>query len=80
MELKEIKKKLHSNIDLIEDEAELQLLAEAAEAYASKQSDLLDFLDEEQLQRLNESIKQANAGNLVNHEDVMKLSKQWLTK
>jgi hypothetical protein len=76
----DLKKKLHSYIDMIEDETQLQMLNEAAEAYATKQPDILDLLTPEQLKRLEESIKQADEGKLIPNEDVMKLSKQWLSK
>jgi len=76
----ELKKQLHHYIDMIDDETQLEMLNEAAEIYVTKQADILDSLTPEQLQRLKESIKQADEGNLTPHEEVMKLSKQWLTK
>ena len=80
MAVDEIKRKLHSYIDAIEDETQLQLLNEAAEAYATRQPDIMDLLTPEQLSRLEKSVKQANEGKLTSHEEVMKLAKQWLTK
>ncbi len=80
MALEELKKQLHSYVDIIEDETQLQMLNEAAESYVTKQSDALDLLTPEQLKRLKESIRQADEGRLTSHEEVMKLSKQWLTK
>ncbi|MDB5193689.1 MAG: hypothetical protein JWQ96_3252 [Segetibacter sp.] len=80
MDLQEIKMKLHSNIDLIEDETKLEMLNEAAEAYATNQADILDLLTAEQRDRLDQSISQADEGKLTSNEEVMKLSQQWLTK
>ena len=41
----EIKKQLHTYIDMIEDEGQLEMLNEAAEIYtARKQPDIVDFL------------------------------------
>lgn len=76
----ELRKKLHGYIDKIEDETQLQMLNEAAEVYATKQTDILDLLTPEQLKRLEESIKQADEGKIITHEEAMKISLQWLTK
>lgn len=76
----EIKKQLHQLIDMIEDESQLQMLNDAAEVYATKQPDIIDLLTSEQLNRLQESIKEADEGKLTPHEEVKKISSQWLTK
>jgi predicted transcriptional regulator len=77
----EIKKQLHAYIDMIEDESQLEMLHDAAETYLTKnQPDVLDSLTPEQLARLQQSIKDADEGKLTSHEDVLKISKQWLTK
>ena len=76
----EIKKQLHAYIEMIEDESQLQMLTEAAEAYATGQPDIIYLLTPEQLKRLKESIRQADEGQLIPHEDVIKIAKQWLTK
>ena len=75
-----LKKQLHSYIDMIDDETQLQILHETAENYVTKQADILDFLTQDQLEQLEESLKQADENKLIPHEEVMKLSKQWLTK
>jgi predicted transcriptional regulator len=81
MNTDEVKKKLHGYIDMIEDETQLQLLNEAAEAYVtSNQPDIIDLLSPDQLKRLQEAVDQADNGKLTSHEEVMKLSHQWLTK
>ncbi len=76
----DLKKQLHSYIDMIDNETQLEMLNEAAETYATQKFDLLDALSPEQLKHLEESIKQADENKLTPHEDVMKRSKQWLTK
>ncbi len=76
----ELKKKLHGYIDKIDDETQLEMLNEAAQAYATKQTDILDLLTPDQLKRLEESLKQADEGEIITHEEVMKISLQWLTK
>ena len=77
----EIKKQLHAYIDMIEDESQLEMLNEAAEAYATKnQPDILDVLTNEQLERLKQSIQQINEGKVISHEEVIKISRQWVMK
>lgn len=75
-----LKKQLHSYIDMIDDETQLQILHETAENYVTKPADILDLLTQDQLGQLEESLKQAEEKKLISHEEVMKLSKQWLTK
>ena len=81
MDNPEIKKQLHNYIDMIEDESQLQMLNDAAEVYATKkQTDILDILTSDQLERLEQAIKQVDEGRVVPHEDVIKISRRWLTK
>ena len=81
MDNSDIKKQLHNYIDMIEDESQLQMLNEAAEVYATKnKTDILDLLTSEQLRRLERAIQQVKEGKVIPHEEVLKLSKQWLTK
>ena len=74
-----LKKKLHEQIDALDDGLALQLLHEAAVEY-SKAEDTCDDLTPEQIERLNESLRQLDNGQLKSHEEVMKLSKAWLRK
>lgn len=74
----EIKKQLHSYIEMIEDETKLEILNEAAEAYAVRQPDILDLLTPVQLERLKESQKQIKEGKGIPHEEVMKTARQWV--
>jgi len=80
MHTSDIKKQLHAYIDMIEDEDQLEILNEAAHAYATQQPDILDLLTPEQLEGLKEAIKQADNGETVPHEQVMKLAKEWMEK
>lgn len=57
------------------------MLSEAAEVYASKQKeDILDLLTPERYARFEQSLKEADEGKFIPHEEVIKISKQWLTK
>ena len=81
MDNPEIKKQLHNYIDMIEDESQLQMLNDAAEVYVTKkQTDILDLLTSDQLKRLEQAIKQADEGKVIPHEEVINISRQWLTK
>lgn len=80
MSISDLKKKLHNYIEQIEDKTQLQLLNEAAQAYATQQPDIIDLLTPEQLKHLEASIKQADEGKVIPHDEVIKLSKQWLSK
>jgi hypothetical protein len=76
-----IKKQLHTCVDMIGDESQLEMLHDAAEKYATKkQPDILDMLTNEQLERLNQSIQQIKEGKVISHEKVIKISRQWLMK
>ncbi|HTE09611.1 MAG TPA: hypothetical protein VK645_01555 [Chitinophagaceae bacterium] len=74
-----LKKKLHEQIDALDDELALQMLHEAAVEY-SKAEDTRDDLTPEQLERLKKSLEQAEKGNTVSHEEAKKRIKEWLTR
>lgn len=79
MDNSEIKKQLHHYIDMIEDETQLQMLSDAAEEYATKdERDILDLLTPVQLERMEQSIQQIKEGKVIPHEEVIKISQQWL--
>ena len=50
------------------------MLNEAAEAYATKQPDILDLLTPEQLERLEQPRKSIAEGKGTPHEEVMKMA------
>ncbi len=74
----EIKKKLHNNINQIEDETALHLLNEAAEAYATKQPDILDLLTTEQLEELRTAQQQIKEGRGISNEKIVQMSREWI--
>jgi predicted transcriptional regulator len=81
MDKKKLKEELHQYIDNLEDETALQMLHEAAVAYEKAgEKDILDELSPEQLKRLEESIKQANEGKTISHEEAMKQIAAWRSK
>jgi predicted transcriptional regulator len=78
MNKKELKEKLHRQIDELEDEAGLNMLYKAAAEYGKVDVDILDELTPAQLERLEESLRQADEGKTIPHEEVMKLCRAWL--
>lgn len=81
MQVNELKEELHKEIDALDDATALQLLHEAASAFAEvKRSDILDLLTQEQMERLQQSIEQANSGNTIPHAEVLQRIKQWRSK
>jgi len=79
MDKESLKKKLHEQIDALDDELALHMLHEAAAEYG-KAVDVSEDLTPEQMERLNKSLKQLDNGEWKSHEEVMKLSKTWLKK
>lgn len=78
-EIKQLRTKLYSQIEQIQDETTLQLLQEAVTAYSS-QNDNVEELSLEQQKRLQESIQQADAGQTFANEEVKQKTKEWLSK
>jgi hypothetical protein len=79
MDKETLKKKLHEQIDALDDELSLQILHEAAVDYG-KLEDFHNELNPEQVKRLRDSIQQLDNGQWKSHEEVMKLSRTWLRK
>lgn len=81
MNSNDVRKQLHELIDKIEDDEQLSMLHEAAVMYSSVEVDDIEpTLSEEQLKKIASSIEQANAGNVIAHDTVMQMAKQWRTK
>lgn len=79
-ELEKLKADLYFQIEQLQDEAALHMLQEAATAYASPENDILDHLSDSQIERLNESIQQADNNQVVSNEEVKQQTKGWLSK
>lgn len=77
METNTIKQQLHTSIDLINDESQLNILNEVAQEYLTATKTQLTT---QQQQRLQQSVAQAKTGQLISHESLNKKVAQWLTK
>jgi len=79
-DINQLKSEIYRQVELIQDETALQMLQEAAEAYANSHQDIIDELTPQQLARLQESIQQVKEGKVVDHETVKRMSREWLSK
>lgn len=79
----EIKEELHRLIDIIEDEHTLNVLHEDVIPYIienrSKEQEE-EELTKEQEEELDEAIRQADAGEVISWEELLKETKKWHTK
>jgi predicted transcriptional regulator len=81
MDKKKLKEELHQYIDNLEDETALQMFHEAAVDYERLGGkDILDELTSDQLARLQESIRQADEGKTISHEEAMKRITSWRSR
>ena len=80
----EIKDELHKLIDSIEDEDTLNVLNDDVVPYLienrSKEEDAADDLTVAQEKELDESIREADAGEVVSWDEFLKETKRWHTK
>lgn len=83
----ELKKKLHELIDSIDDEHTLSVLNEDIVPYVienrTKEADeeadeAEDNLTEEQQQKLEQAIKEADEGKTISHEEFKRRMSRWL--
>jgi len=79
-EMMEMKAKLYSQIEQLNNETALQMLQEAVTAYSAPSNDILDDLSAAQKERLNDSLKQASEGNTTSDDEVKQKARQWLSK
>jgi len=76
-----IKTSIYEKVEQLKDETLLQMVEEAVTAYGNTPSkDIIDELTPEQQQRLHESVKQADNGQTIPHEEVIQKAKEWLSK
>jgi hypothetical protein len=81
MDKETLKKKLHEQIDALDDELSLQMLHDAAVGYGKEEDkDVQRELTAEQIERMAKSLKQAEDGNTVSHEEAKKRIKERLTR
>ena len=80
----QVKEELHKLIDSIEDEETLNVLNEDVVPYViekrNKEQDGEEELTKEQEEELDEAIRQADAGEVISWEELLKETKKWHTK
>lgn len=81
MDKEKLKSDFHKLIDDFEDVETLENVYEGM-VNLQKQSkvDILDELTPAQLERLKESLKQAEEGNVISHEVMREKIKKWLSR
>ena len=73
MRITELKKNIVGLVEVSDDKKFLEMFFNILEDRAkNKHKDILDDLSDEQMQRLDQSIKQVENGEVVSHEIVMK--------
>lgn len=80
----QLKDELHKMIDSIDDEHSLNLLNEEIVPYLIENRDKEGYsseaLSDEEEQELNEAIRQADAGEVISWDDLLKKTERWHTK
>ncbi len=80
-DINKIKAAIHEKVEYMNDDTLLQMVEEAVTAYGSPSSkDNVDELAPGQQQRLQESIQQADNGQIISNEEVKQKAKEWLSK
>ncbi|HNZ72028.1 MAG TPA: hypothetical protein PKJ43_05360 [Prolixibacteraceae bacterium] len=74
MEYSKLKEELHQIIDQVNDEAALYQVRSILEAQTGH--DWADDMSDELREALERSIAQADAGNVISHEEVMKMLRE----
>ncbi len=82
MESNELKTKCHTLIDLIDDEDIFEDFYFVMDSYykKAKRKDIIDDLTDNQRNRLDESIRQAETGQIIPNMTMKKKIQQWLMK
>lgn len=74
MEYSKLKEELHQIIDQVNDEAALYQVRSVLESQTGH--DWADDMSDELREALERSIAQADAGNVISHEEVMKMLRE----
>lgn len=81
MDKQKLKSEFHKLIDNFEDVETLENVYEGmVNLQKNKNKDILDELSPEQLERLNESLRQAENGEVTEHEVMREKIKRWLAR
>ncbi len=80
MSVAEMKQKIYSYIDMIDDEKELGIITETVEVYATHLNKTNEELSPAQNKRLEEALEQVKNKILTPHSEVMKRERKWTTK
>lgn len=76
MEYSKLKSELHQLIDLVNDKEVLYQIRSIVEAHSELEHDWANDISDEMREVLERSIAQADAGNVISHEEVMKMLRE----
>jgi hypothetical protein len=76
MDYSELKSELHQMIDSVNDEETLYQIRSILEGHTEPEHDWADDMSDEMREALERSIAQADAGNVISHEEVMKMIRE----
>ncbi len=76
MNIVALRDRLHKNIDLADNKL-LKMLEALIEAYQTEETDWWDDLSKEEQEEIDEGLKQADQGQLIDHSEVMKTFDKW---
>ena len=75
----DLKARLHTLIEQIDNEDALTMLSEDAAVYAGKEK-ASDNLTEEQVKEIKEALAEVDKGRLISHEEFKKHTAEWIKK
>ena len=78
MDITELRTDLHNKIDKITDRTILQALRTLLSNKAIEKSDWWDTITEEERKEIELGLAEAERGEVIPHEEVMKKYKKWL--
>ena len=78
MDVTELRTELHNKIDKITDRNILQALRTLLSNKAIEESDWWDTITEEERKEIELGLAEAERGEVIPHEEVMKKYKKWL--
>ena len=78
MDVTELRANLHNMIDKISDKNILKALRTLLYEKAASKADWWDTISQEEQEEIEQGLSEADRGEVISHEEVMKRYKKWL--
>ena len=78
MDVTELRADLHNMIDKISDKNILKALRTLLYEKAASKADWWDTISQEEQEEIEQGLSEADRGEVISHEEVMKRYKKWL--